>query len=103
MNSADDSLRKNPGLGKRELPQTGPLDLVSIQSLYEEGTAEVYRLILEDAGIPCHIENSHQGGLTGVLPVKLLVKQADAERAKRVLQSVKDANGFPDGDEQEEP
>ncbi len=99
MNS-DDHRDDRPGSGDPDpVPETGPLDLVAVRSLYDEATAEVLRIILEDEGIRCHVENSYQAGLAGVLPVRLLVPASDAEKAKRVLERVSHGGEFPDGDD----
>jgi hypothetical protein len=48
---------------------------------------EILRLALEGEGISAMIEGEHQAGLTGVLPARLLVMEADLDRARKILKS----------------
>lgn len=49
--------------------------------------AEVAKSVLSSAGIYCEIENEIMSSLypTGVIPSKLLVREEDAEQARKLL------------------
>ncbi len=66
-------------------PELDPASLVAIHSLYDAGVAEVLRVALAEAGIPAFIDGERQAGMTGVLPMRLLVRAQDADRARRLL------------------
>jgi hypothetical protein len=59
--------------------------LVSAATVKDPTLAEVLRLALDAEGIPCEIDGSGQAGLTGTLPIKLLVKSSDESRAREIL------------------
>lgn len=62
-----------------------PLKLTNVMSIRDPGLAEVLRIKLESEGIQCAIEGEHQAGLSGVLPMRLLVRASDVERAKKLI------------------
>lgn len=62
-----------------------PNQHVPILSLTDASAAEIVRIALENEGIACELENEHQAGLTGVLPVRILVRAADEKRARDVI------------------
>jgi hypothetical protein len=62
----------------------------SLEPIYrstDTNELEVLRLALESEGIPSMIEGEHQAGLTGILPARLLVMEADVDRARKVLRT----------------
>lgn len=65
---------------------TSPLDLKTLIKVRGSGLAEVLRIRLEDEGIQCAIEGGNQAGLSGVLPVRILVRSSDLERAKKLIE-----------------
>jgi hypothetical protein len=58
---------------------------VEIYRLTDSAHASIIQNALEDEGIPCQLEGEHQGGLTGVLEVRLLVQPQDEERAAALI------------------
>jgi hypothetical protein len=63
-----------------------PLDLKTLIKVRGSGLAEVLRIRLEDEGIQCIIEGGNQAGLSGVLPIRLLVRSSDLDRAKELIE-----------------
>jgi hypothetical protein len=59
--------------------------LTTVYTTYDEGCAEVVRVALEEAGIPCVLDNQHQAGLTGVLQVRIQVREMDVDRAREFI------------------
>lgn len=68
------------------------LNLKSVIKVRDSGLAEVLRIRLEEEGIGCVIEGGHQAGLSGVLPMRLLVKSSDFERAKKLIERCTDVD-----------
>ena len=64
-----------------------PQDLVTIYRTTDPGEAEVIRVALEEDGIRCEVDGSHQGGFTGTLEMGLLVRAIDADRARKIIES----------------
>lgn len=60
-------------------------ELVKVYTITDPGRAEIIRGALEDAGIPCELGGEGQGGFTGILAIDLLVRSADADRAKKII------------------
>ena len=58
---------------------------VPIYTVNDPATAEILRVMLEQEGIRCEIEGAHQGGLAGVLSIRLLVPATEAQRAREFL------------------
>ena len=63
-------------------------DLVNVFTAYHETNAEVIKIALAAEGIDAVVDNVHQGGLTGTLPVHVLVRAADAERARELIDKI---------------
>lgn len=61
--------------------------LVVIAEFSYPHQAEVARIELEQAGIDCSLLDGEMGGLvlTGVIPVRMQVREADAPRAREIL------------------
>ena len=65
----------------------GDDELEAIYTLYDPSHAEIVRLALEGEGIRCALENEGQAAMTGVFPIRVLVRRGDAERALEVIRS----------------
>jgi hypothetical protein len=63
------------------------LDLVSVYTIRNPATAEIVKNALEVEGIPCQLENESQAGLTGIFDIQVLVRSADADRARDLIES----------------
>lgn len=63
-----------------------PNEPVPVLTLYEPTRAEFLKNMLEDEGIACEIEGENQGGLSGALIIRLMVRAADADRAREFLE-----------------
>ena len=48
--------------------------------------AEIIRNQFHDAGIKCELDGESQGGFTEIVETKLLVRAADADRARRLIE-----------------
>jgi hypothetical protein len=48
--------------------------------------AEIIRNQLQDAGIKCELDGASQGGFTEIVETKLLVRAADAVRARELIE-----------------
>lgn len=59
--------------------------LTPVYESNDVGRAEVIRAALEEAGIPCSIENAHQAGFTGVLTCRLHVLENDVAAAEAFI------------------
>lgn len=62
-----------------------PLEPVEVYTVMSAETAELIRATLEAENIPCWIEGEGQAGLAGVLPIGLLVRAQDIDRARRII------------------
>ncbi len=60
-------------------------DLVKVYSVTDAVQAEIIKGALENEGIPCELGGEGQGGLTGILTIDLMVRSADADRAKKII------------------
>ncbi|HUY35893.1 MAG TPA: DUF2007 domain-containing protein [Pirellulales bacterium] len=60
-------------------------ELVSVYETHDAGDAEIAKLALESEGIAAFVEGERQAGLTGILDVHVVVKTADAERARELI------------------
>jgi hypothetical protein len=59
---------------------------VRVYTTYDLSEADVLRIALEEEGIVAQLENEHQAGLAHVLPIGILVRESDADRAREILQ-----------------
>lgn len=83
------------------------LDLVDVYTLKNPAIAEIIKNALEAEGIPCRLDNESQAGLTGIFDIQVLVRAADADRARELIQThvpdeMDDIETGPDADEGEE-
>jgi hypothetical protein len=60
---------------------------VALCSTNNPSEAELLKTLLEGAGVKCELDGANQGGLAGVLDIRVLVRAWDAERARTVLDS----------------
>jgi hypothetical protein len=77
-------------LANKEHPVTDPKDtpadeLVRVYTVKNANQAEIVKNFLESEGIFCGIEGEGQVGLAGILDIKLLVRAADADRARELI------------------
>lgn len=63
-------------------------EIVRLLTVTDPLRAEFLRNLLDDAGIPCELGGASQAGLTGVLPIEILVRAADAEQARQLIEEV---------------
>ena len=68
-------------------------ELVTIYQAHDELDAEVVKIALAEEGIAGVVDNQHQAGLTGVLPVHLLVSSGDAEQARQFIRNHEASRG----------
>jgi nucleotide-binding universal stress UspA family protein len=66
-------------------PDPQEQELVVFSTLTDPNVAQIMRIALENAGIPCQVDGSFQAGLTGVLAIRLLVPADHVFRARAVL------------------
>src|ERR1700752_612446 len=83
-------------LSPRSHAMTDIRDPVPIYTVKSANQAEIIKNFLESEGIPCSIEGEGQVGLAGILDIKLLVRAADADRARKLILQHEDAS---EGDE----
>ncbi len=60
-------------------------DFVKVYTVKNANQAEIVKNFLEREGIFCAIEGEGQVGLAGILDIRLLVRAADAERARQLI------------------
>ena len=62
-------------------------ELVTVYTVKNPVQAELVRIALENEGISCHLDGEGQGGggLVGVFDMHVVVRAADAERAREVI------------------
>ena len=68
-------------------PTTPEMRWVDVYSVPDANLAEIIKAHLEQDGIACWIEGENQAGLAGILPIRLLVRAGDAERARVIIDS----------------
>ncbi|UUO07583.1 DUF2007 domain-containing protein [Blastopirellula sp. J2-11] len=61
------------------------INWTEVLTAYDESQAEVIKIALAEEGIPCTIENAHQGGFTGVFQARVLVPEDFVNAAKKLL------------------
>jgi hypothetical protein len=62
-------------------------ELVSVCSVNDPAKAEIIKNALVAEGIPCRLGGEHQAGLAGIFQIDVLVRAADADRARAIIQS----------------
>ncbi len=63
-----------------------PDDLMVVYTTNDVTDAEIVRAALHSEGIKCEIDGQQQGGFTGIMQVKLLVRAEDFDRARKYVQ-----------------
>ncbi len=61
------------------------VDFVAVRTCQSHEEATIIQNALKEEGIPCALDNDHQGGLTGVLAIRILVPSDKKEDAERFL------------------
>jgi hypothetical protein len=61
-------------------------DLVPIATLTNPHEAEQMRLRLQSEGIFCFLEGIMQGSVIGILPIRVMVRPTDADRARLLIE-----------------
>ena len=69
-----------------------PDEMVSVYSLKSPTEAEVIRVALESQGIRCHLSGEGQAGLTGIIDIEVMVRAADEDQARAILESYQRAH-----------
>jgi hypothetical protein len=59
-----------------------PVPVYSVKNAYQ---AEIIKSFLQSEGIACSIEGEGQIGLAGILDIRLLVRAADADLARKLI------------------
>lgn len=60
-------------------------EIVTVYKVTDPATAEVIKIMLEDNGIRCELDDETQGGFVGVLDIGIMVLAKDAERAAQLI------------------
>lgn len=68
-------------------PDTFAMGWVEVYSVPDANLAEIIKAHLEQSDIACWIDGENQAGLAGILPIRLLVRSADVERARVIIES----------------
>lgn len=58
---------------------------VLVKTVSNPALAEIVKNALEDEGIPCFLQNEHQGGFVGVLGIQILVPSEHLAHAAAVI------------------
>jgi hypothetical protein len=83
------------------------LDLVDVYTVKNPAIGEIICNALEAEGIPCRLDNESQAGLTGIFDIQVLVRAADADRARELIEAhvpdeMDDIETGPDADDTDE-
>lgn len=60
-------------------------ELVRVYTTTDLSEAELLQNALKDEGVRSMLENPHQAGLSGVLQIGILVREEDADRARKIV------------------
>jgi hypothetical protein len=66
------------------------MDLNELETVFtttDPNQAHIVQGALQSEGIACQVEGELQGSFSGVLPVRLLVRAWDADRARAIIKS----------------
>ena len=74
---------------------------VRVYTVKNANQAEIIKNFLESEGIPCSIEGEGQIGLAGILDIKLLVRAADADEARKLIKEHEQAHREAEAEEEE--
>lgn len=61
------------------------MDFVAVRTCQSHEEAAIIQNALQAEGIPCTLDNDHQGGLTGVLAIRILVPSDKKDEADQFL------------------
>lgn len=61
------------------------VQFVAVRTAQSHEEASIVQNALQEQGIPCSLENDHQGGLTGVLAIRILVPADQLAEAEAFL------------------
>jgi hypothetical protein len=64
-----------------------PNELETVFTTNDPSQAHIIQGALQAEGIACEVAGDHQGGFTGILAVRLLVRAWDADRARAIIKS----------------
>ncbi|QDV52053.1 putative signal transducing protein [Gimesia fumaroli] len=64
--------------------------------------AEFIKMTLEGEGIRCMLENELQAGYTGVFEVKVDVMSNDVDRARQIIEEIRESSESADDSSEEE-
>jgi hypothetical protein len=82
------------------------LDLVDVYTVRNPAIAEIIKNALEAEEIPCQLDNESQAGMTGIFDIQVLVRAADADRARELIQThvddMEDIDTGPDAEDADE-
>lgn len=59
--------------------------LINVYTVNDAATADMIKNLLIEQGIQCELGGEHQGGFTGTLEIEIIVREADAALAKRII------------------
>ena len=59
--------------------------LITVHTVNDSVQAEMIKNMLADHEIPAEIGGEHQAGFTGTLPVEIIVREPDAEKAREFI------------------
>ncbi len=68
-------------------PDAQAMGWVEVYSVPDANLAEIIKAHLQQDGISCWIEGENQAGLAGILPIRLLVRASDGDRARGIIES----------------
>ncbi len=60
-------------------------ELVSVLTLNDPIKAELVKVVLQDHDLFCAIEGEQQAGLTGIFPIRILVRSGDSQNAAEII------------------
>jgi len=70
-------------MNENEMSADEPVMVHTTNDYYE---AEVIKNVLQGEGIHCELDGERQAGLAEVLPIGVLVRARDADRARRIIE-----------------
>lgn len=62
-----------------------PNELVEVYVARNPGRVVALKLLLEQEGVPHFIDGENQGGLAGVVPVRVLAPASAAEHVRKII------------------
>jgi len=66
-------------------------EFVVLTVVKDANLAEMIRIALANEDIPCIIEGEHQAGMTGVFPIRIVVRAEHLEQAREIASSHDDS------------